>query len=120
RPPSPSLAGRPRHRTHQRTNKEPAQAGATMKRFLRKIFKRKPKYEPAAIVHYGEWRFGDYDAQATPHGTHHVWHHEGYQREEQCATCFENGGAIRAVEAPWPCDIYTTIQDAIGDQNHDR
>ena len=40
--------------------------------------------------------------------------------EEQCATCFENGGAIGAVEAPWPCDIYTTIQDAIGDQNHDR
>ena len=40
--------------------------------------------------------------------------------EEQCATCFENGGAIGAVEAQWPCDIYTTIQDAIGDQNHDR
>src|SRR5699024_6513457 len=40
--------------------------------------------------------------------------------EEQCATCFENGGAIGAVEAQWPCDIYTTIQDAIGDQKHDR
>ena len=36
--------------------------------------------------------------------------------EEQCATCIENGGAVGAVEADWPCDIYTTIQDAIGDQ----
>lgn len=36
--------------------------------------------------------------------------------EEQCATCIENGGAIGAIEAQWPCDIYMTIQDAIGDQ----
>ena len=52
-----------------------------MKRFLRKIFKPKPKYEPAGIVHYGEWRFGDYYAQATPNGTHHVWHHDEYLGE---------------------------------------
>src|SRR5690625_6231343 len=52
-----------------------------MKRFLRKIFKRKPRYEPAGIVHYGEWRFGDYYAQATPNGTHHVWHHDEYLGE---------------------------------------
>lgn len=43
-----------------------------MKRFLRKLFKPKPKYEPAGIIHNGEWRFGDYYAQATPHGTHHA------------------------------------------------
>ena len=36
--------------------------------------------------------------------------------EEQCATCIENGGAIGAIETEWPCDIYTTIQDALGDQ----
>lgn len=36
--------------------------------------------------------------------------------EEQCATCIENGGAIGAIEADWPCDIYATIQDALGDQ----
>src|SRR5690625_3398198 len=75
------LAGRPRHRTHQRTNREPIRTGTTMKHFLRKIFKRKPKYEPAGIVHYGEWRFGDYYAQATPNGTHHVWHHDEYLGE---------------------------------------
>jgi hypothetical protein len=36
--------------------------------------------------------------------------------EEQCATCIENGGAIGAIETQWPCDIYATIQDAIGDE----
>lgn len=38
-------------------------------------------YEPAGITHYGEWRFGDYYAQATPHGTYHVWHHDEYLGE---------------------------------------
>ena len=52
-----------------------------MKRFIRKIFKRKPKYEPAGIIHYGEWHFGDYYAQATPHGSYHVWHHNEYLGE---------------------------------------
>ena len=52
-----------------------------MKRFLRKLFKPKPKYEPAGIIHNGEWRFGDYYAQATPHGSYHVWHHDEYLGE---------------------------------------
>ena len=52
-----------------------------MKRFLSKLFKPKPKYEPAGIIHYGEWWFGDYYAQATPHGTYHVWHHDEYLGE---------------------------------------
>ena len=38
-------------------------------------------YEPAGIIHYGEWHFGDYYAQATPHGTYHVWHHDEYLGE---------------------------------------
>src|SRR5699024_3939233 len=78
---SPSLARRPRHRTHQRTKPEPVRTGTTMKHFLRKIFKRKPKYDPAGIIHYGEWWFGDYYAQATPHGSYHVWHHDEYLGE---------------------------------------
>ena len=40
-------------------------------------------YEPAGNVHYGEWWFGDYYAKATPHGTHHVWHHDEYLGEYQ-------------------------------------
>lgn len=49
-----------------------------MKHFLRKIFKRKPKYEPAGIIHNGEWHFGDYYAQATPHRSYHVWDGDDY------------------------------------------
>ena len=49
-----------------------------MKRFLRKIFKPKPAYEPAGIIHYGEFRFGDYYAQATPHRSYHVWDGDDY------------------------------------------
>src|SRR5699024_10719748 len=75
------LARRPRHRTHQRTKPEPARQAKPMKRFLRKIFKRKPKYEPAGINHYGSFTFQDYYAQATPHGTHYVWHHDDYLGE---------------------------------------
>ena len=52
-----------------------------MKRLFRKLFPKKPVYEPAGIVHYGEWRFGDYYAQATPHGSYHVWHHDEYLGE---------------------------------------
>ena len=52
-----------------------------MKRFLRKLFKPKPEYEPAGIIHHGEWHFGDYYAQATPHGSYHVWHHDEYLGE---------------------------------------
>ena len=73
-----------------------------MKHFLRKIFKRKPKYEPAGIIHYGEWRFGDYHVKATPHGTHHVWHCNEYLGEYY-------GQRIEIVE-----------QLHAKDQNHDR
>ena len=52
-----------------------------MKRLLRKLFPKKPVYEPAGIIHYGEWRFGDYYAQATPNGTYHVWHCNEYLGE---------------------------------------
>ena len=52
-----------------------------MKRLFRKLFPKKPVYEPAGIVHYGEFRFGNYHAQATPHGSYHVWHHDKYLGE---------------------------------------
>ena len=61
-----------------------------MKRFLKKLtgyrkggYAKPPAddYEPAGIIHYGEWHFGDYYAQATPHGTYHVWHHDEYLGE---------------------------------------
>lgn len=47
--------------------------------FLRRAWNRirghnEPVYEPAGIIHYGEFRFGDYYARATDHGTYHVWH----------------------------------------------
>src|SRR5699024_9028535 len=35
---------------------------------------------------------------------------------QHCATCITDGGAVGADVMDWPCDIYTTIQDAIGDQ----
>ena len=38
-------------------------------------------YKNASVIHYGEFRFGDYYAKATPHGTHHVWHHDEYLGE---------------------------------------
>src|SRR5699024_2963176 len=75
------LARRPRHRTHQRTKPEPVRTGTTMKHHLSKIIKHKHKYEQAVIVPRGEWRFGDYYAQATPHGSYHVWHHDEYLGE---------------------------------------
>src|SRR5699024_12442704 len=54
--------------------------------FLRRAWNRirghnEPVYEPAGIVHYGEFRLGDYYAQATPNGTHHVWHTDAYLGE---------------------------------------
>lgn len=35
---------------------------------------------------------------------------------EHCATCITDAGATGADVMDWPCDIYTTIQDAIEDQ----
>lgn len=35
-------------------------------------------YEPAGIIHNGEFRFGDYYAQATPQRTYHVWEGNTY------------------------------------------
>ena len=35
---------------------------------------------------------------------------------QHCATCIIDAGATGADVMDWPCDIYTTIQDAIGDQ----
>ena len=54
-----------------------------MKRLFRKLLRKKPVYEPAGIIHHGEWHFGDYYAQATPHGSYHVWHHDEYLGEHQ-------------------------------------
>src|SRR5699024_3257754 len=34
---------------------------------------------------------------------------------QHCATCITDGGAVGADVMDWPCDIYTTIQDAIGE-----
>src|SRR5699024_12537687 len=80
-PTSQSLARWPRHRITPRRKQETIQPGTTMKSLFRKLSPKKPVYEPAGIVHYGEWRFGDYFAQATPNGTHHVWHHDEYLGE---------------------------------------
>lgn len=35
--------------------------------------------------------------------------------EEQCATCIIDAGATGADRMEWPCDIYTTITDALGE-----
>src|SRR5699024_4073104 len=35
---------------------------------------------------------------------------------QHCATCITDGGAVGADVMDWPCDIYATIHDAIGDQ----
>ena len=35
---------------------------------------------------------------------------------QHCATCIIDAGATGADVMDWPCDIYATIQDAIGDQ----
>ena len=48
-----------------------------MKRFLRKLFKPKPKYEPAGIIHYGQFEvtIGNttYHAYGQPGNTYNVW-----------------------------------------------
>ena len=50
-----------------------------------------PLLDYAGIVHYGEWHFGGYYAQTTPHGTHHIWKNGEYQGEY-------SGQAIEIVE----------------------
>ena len=52
-----------------------------MKRFFRNIFKPKPAYEPAGIIHYGSFQYRDYYGEATPHRTHHIWHGDYYLGE---------------------------------------
>lgn len=52
-----------------------------MKRLLQKLFKKKPRYEYAGIVHCGSFTFHDYYAEGTPQGTYHVWKGDQYQGE---------------------------------------
>ena len=35
-------------------------------------------YKNASVIHYGEFRFGDYYAKATPHRSYHVWDGDDY------------------------------------------
>ena len=82
-----------------------------MKRFLRKIFKPKPAYEPAGIIHYGEWRFGDYYAQATPHRSYHVWDGDDYIGEYF-------GERIEIVEQLHAKDFTRTIEGSRATPEH--
>ena len=61
-----------------------------MKRFLRKLFKPKPKYEPAGIVHYGEFHINIggtyYEAYNQPDGSTEIWangEHIGFYPKDQ-------------------------------------
>lgn len=69
------------HRALHRLGRELMKPFERLINWIETKLTRKPVYEPAGIIHYGEWHFGDYYAQATPHGSYHVWEHDEYLGE---------------------------------------